>query len=468
MNNLTPREIVSELDRYIVGQDDAKRAVAVAVRNRWRRMQLPQDVREDVIPKNILMFGPTGVGKTEIARRLAALTGAPFLKVEASRYTEVGYHGRDVESMVRDIVKVSANMVKARRQEEVRVSAESAAEERLLDVLLPMPSSWSDGPSAGPDAPMAGAPPPGGGPAPVAEPGDREKARKTREKLRKKLRAGELDGRDVEIDVGVSSEPLAHLFTAGGAEEMGLDFKETMDKYLPKRSKRRRLTVRDARNLFIQEESSKLIDEDDVIREAVVLAEQHGIIFVDEIDKIAGSRPTHGPDVSREGVQRDLLPVVEGTTVATRYGMVRTNHMLFIAAGAFHSAKPDDLIPELQGRFPIRVELKDLSEGDFVRILTDPKTALTKQAVLLMATEGVTLSFNDGAVRRMAALAAQANRTSQNIGARRLYTVMEKLLEDLSFRAPDLSGQSIVIEAPFVDERLAGVIRDENLSRYVL
>ncbi len=453
MNSLTPRETVSELDRYIVGQHRAKRAVAIAVRNRWRRMQLPDQIRQDVIPKNILMFGSTGVGKTEIARRLAALTGAPFIKVEASRYTEVGYHGRDVEGMIRDLVKISVNMVQAERHASVRVSAEKAAEERMLDVLLPMPSNpapWDDEEQGGD----------GGSEA--------ESARKTREKLRRKLRAGELDQREVEIDVLASAEPIAHVFSSLGGEEMGLDFKDTLEKFMPKRTKQRRVTVKEALRIFAQEEAAKLIDDDEVIREGVERAEQHGIVFIDELDKVTGAGRAHGPDVSREGVQRDLLPVVEGTTVATRHGMVKTDHMLFIAAGAFHSAKPSELIPEMQGRFPIRVELDDLTEEDFVRILTEPKTALTRQSSELMMTEGVKLDFTDGAVRRIAAISAQANRTAQNIGARRLHTVMERLTEDLSFDAPDMSGRKITIDADFVDEKLAALVEDENLAKYIL
>ena len=449
-STMTPREIVAELDRYIVGQDAAKRAVAIALRNRWRRRKLDAAMRDEVAPKNILMIGPTGVGKTEIARRLAALAGAPFVKVEATRFTEVGYHGRDVESIVRDLVKASINMYQGKAREEVRTKAAEAAEERLLDVLLPAPSSWQ--PSAQEKS---------------AE-GSAELHQKTREKLRSKLRAGDLNAREVELEVSSANEGVAGVFAPAMGEEMGMELQEALSRMMPKRSKHRKMSVGEARRLLESEEAEKLIDQDAVTRQALDAAENLGIIFLDEIDKVAGSGRESGPDISREGVQRDLLPIVEGASVHTRWGLVKTDHMLFIAAGAFHMSKPSDLLPELQGRFPIRVELKDLTEDDFKRILTAPKNAITKQYQALLETESVKIEFNAAAIGELAAFAARANRISQNIGARRLHTVIEKLLEDISFDAPAMAGQHIKIDAAMVRERLKPILEDEDLTKYIL
>ena len=451
-DELTPPQIVEALDRYIVGQTRAKRAVAVAVRNRWRRKQLPAALRDEVTPKNIIMMGPTGVGKTEIARRLATLVNAPFIKVEASKYTEVGYHGRDVESMVRDLVKISVNMTEAAELERVLVDARRNASERLLDFLLPTPSLHAEVASgSGSDGP--------------------DLHERTRAKLRAKLEAGELDSRDVEIDVQVSAEPIAHVFSSVGGEEMGLELQDAMEAMMPKRSRTRRCSVAEARRFLESQAAESLVDKDKIIATAVARAQNSGIIFIDEIDKIVGSVTGDeggGPEVSRSGVQRDLLPIVEGSQVATRYGMVKTDHILFIAAGAFHNARPSDLIPEMQGRFPIRVTLDDLTEDDFVRILTQPANALVKQYQALMSTEGVEIDFEDEAIRYIAKVAFTVNETCGNIGARRLHTVMEKLLEEISFDASELRGKKIVIDWITVESKLDGIMKDEEQSRTIL
>ncbi len=450
---LTPAQIVAELDRYIVGQRRAKRAVAIALRNRWRRQMLPAELRDEVAPKNIIMIGPTGVGKTEVARRLAKLAQAPFLKVEASKYTEVGYVGRDVESMVRDLTELSVTMVKGELMAEVREKAERLAEDRLLDLLLPhrSPEPFSSGTleQVSPDA-------------------SRES---TLEKLRAQLRAGRLDERMVELETQQQSMPLVEVFSGQGMEEMGIQLKDMLSNVLPTRTKRRRVTVAEARRLLAQEEAQKLVDMDEVVSRAVRRVENSGIIFLDELDKIAGGRDGgggRGPDVSREGVQRDLLPIVEGSTVATKYGAVRTDHVLFIAAGAFHVAKPSDLIPELQGRFPIRVELDSLSIDDFERILVSTDASQVKQYQALLGTEGVTVEFTPEAIRRLAEIAFQVNERTENIGARRLYTVLEKLLEEISFEAGKRGPGTVKIDPAYVDARLAELSRNEDLARFVL
>jgi ATP-dependent HslUV protease ATP-binding subunit HslU len=447
---LTPVEIVAALDRHIVGQAAAKRAVAIALRNRWRRQNLPATLRDEVAPKNIIMIGPTGVGKTEIARRLARLAQAPFLKVEASKYTEVGYVGRDVESMIRDLTELSVTMVKAEMAAAVRDKAEAAAEERLLDVLLPRRPGETFVSS-------------------TLEEVSRDASRDaTRDKLRAQLREGRLDDRPVELDVAAQAGPMLEIFSGQGMEEVGINLKDMLAQVLPGRTRRRRVKVREARRLLAQEEAQKLVDQDEAVGHAIQRVENSGIVFLDELDKIAGREGGHGPDVSRQGVQRDLLPIVEGSTVTTKYGTVRTDHILFIAAGAFHVAKPSDLIPELQGRFPIRVELEPLTRGDFVRILSEPENALTRQYVELLRTEGVTLEFRPDAVEAVADIASLVNQRTENIGARRLYTIMERLLEDISFEAPARRGAEIVIDAEYVQQRLAGVLTDEDLSRYIL
>ena len=444
--SLTPRQIVAELDKYVVGQHKAKRAVAIALRNRMRRQQLPPEMAEEVAPKNILMIGPTGVGKTEIARRLARLAQSPFLKVEASKFTEVGYVGRDVESMVRDLVEIAVDMVREEKIEEVRQKAEANVEERLLDLLLPPPPQ-----------------PPGYDPSHA-----RDEANATRERFRDLLREGRLDDRVVEIDVRERSFPSFEIISGSSVEEVDINIKDMLPGFFQGRSRKRRLKVSEAREHLLQEEQQKLVDMDTVARLAVDRVEQAGIIFVDEIDKIAGREGAHGPDVSREGVQRDILPIIEGTTVNTKYGMVRTDHILFIAAGAFHVSKPADLIPELQGRFPIRVELEPLVKGDFVRILTEPRTALVKQYRALLETEGITLDFLSDAVERIAHFATLVNDRAENIGARSLHTVMEKLLDQISFDAPDSPEKSITIDAAYVDRMLADIVKNEDLTRYIL
>jgi ATP-dependent HslUV protease ATP-binding subunit HslU len=451
VESLTPREIVAALDKYVVGQARAKRAVAIALRNRTRRQKLPPDMAEEVAPKNILMIGPTGVGKTEIARRLARLAQSPFLKVEASKFTEVGYVGRDVESMVRDLVEIAVDMVREERRADVRDKARRAAEERMLDLLLPPLPPKGEYVTEAPDAATA-----------------REQAQRTREKLREQLREGRLDQKQVEIDVREKTFPSFEIIAGSSVEEVDINVKDMLPGLFQGRTRKRKLRVPDALDTLAQEEEQKLIDMDTVSRAAIDRVQQSGIIFVDEIDKVAGREGSHGPDVSREGVQRDILPIIEGTTVNTKYGMVRTDHILFIAAGAFHVSKPSDLIPELQGRFPIRVELEALGREDFVRILTEPKSALVKQYTALLATEGVELSFTDGAIGRIADYATLVNDRTENIGARRLHTVMEKLLDEVSFEAPDLRDRAVAIDEAYVDRMLADIVSNEDLSRYVL
>ena len=445
-DSLTPRQIVAELDKYVIGQAAAKRAVAIALRNRMRRQKLPPELAEEIAPKNILMIGPTGVGKTEIARRLARLAQSPFIKVEASKFTEVGYVGRDVESMVRDLVELAVNMVRDERIEEVHAKAEINAEERLLDLLLPPRPA-----------------------APDEDPGRiRDEMHGTRQRMREQLRDGRLDDRIVEIDVQEKSYPSIELITGSSMEEVGVNLRDMMPGLFQGRSKRRRVPVGEARQRLVQEEEHKLIDMESVADAAVERVEQAGIIFVDEIDKIAGREGSHGPDVSREGVQRDILPIVEGTTVNTKYGMVKTDHILFIGAGAFHVSKPSDLIPELQGRFPIRVELEPLGKDEFVRILTEPRSALIKQYMALMDTEGITLTFTDDAIDRIADFATIVNERTENIGARRLHTVMEKLLDEISFEGPDLEIKIVTIDDAYVTKMLAEIVKNEDLSRYIL
>jgi ATP-dependent HslUV protease ATP-binding subunit HslU len=451
LDDLTPKEIVTELDKYVVGQHDAKRAVAIALRNRMRRQKLPPDIAEDIMPKNIIMIGPTGVGKTEIARRLARLASSPFLKVEASKFTEVGYVGRDVESMIRDLVEIAIDMVREEKLEEVTDKAELQAEERLLDLLLP------------------GAPAPASSTAGFALVTEGEdSSTRTREKLRQQLREGKLDERVVELEVRERSTPAFEIISNQGVEEMDINIKDMLPNIFGQRTKKRKMKVSEAFEYLAQEEESRLIDMDQVTRTAVERVEQAGIIFLDEIDKIAGRESGHGPDVSREGVQRDILPIVEGTTVNTRYGMVRTDHILFIAAGAFHVSKPSDLIPELQGRFPIRVELKSLTMSDFIAILTEPKSSLVKQYTALLETEGLKLEFTREALNEVAHFAFQVNETTENIGARRLHTIMERVLDEISFNAPDMEDKAVKIDADYVKKMLADIVKDQDLSRYIL
>jgi len=451
MQELTPREIVKELDKYIIGQQNAKKSVAIALRNRWRRQQVSDELREEIMPNNIILIGPTGVGKTEIARRLARLSNAPFIKVEASKFTEVGYVGRDVESMIRDLVDLAVSMVRNERTLAVQPQAKLQAEERLLDLLLPrirMKKESIENLEMNAEA-------------------DKKRER-SREKLRQKLVEGKLENRAVELDIPADSFPLMQIISPIGIEEMGLNIQELFGPMLPKKTKKRKMTIAEARKYLIQEESQKLIDMEDVISEAIKRVENSGIVFLDEIDKIAGESSKTGPDVSREGVQRDLLPVVEGSNVVTKYGMIRTDHVLFIASGAFHISKPSDLIPELQGRFPIRVELDSLSTDDFVRILTEPENALEKQYRALLATEGVNLTFTKEAIFEIARIANEVNNRSENIGARRLHTIMSTLLEEILFDVPDIKYQDVTVTEKMVQERLANIVQDEDLSRYIL
>jgi ATP-dependent HslUV protease ATP-binding subunit HslU len=447
MRDLTPREIVAELDRHIVGQGAAKRAVAIAIRNRWRRQRLPDEMRAEVAPKNIMMIGPTGVGKTEIARRLAKLTGAPFIKVEATKYTEVGYYGRDVESMVRELVENAITLVEERERKQVEEEAHRRVEERLIDLLAPQPVRYEHSTSD------------------IDETDSRQRYERTREKMRAMLVAGELEQRKVEVQI--DQKPVPMMVTGMGLEQLDVDLQGMFEKILPKNTVRRELPVSDARKILFEHELDALINKEKVNGQAIELAENVGIIFLDELDKIVAG-DTRGVDVSRQGVQRDLLPIVEGTTVQTKYGYVRTDHILFVAAGAFHKSKPSDLMPELQGRFPIRVELTDLTKDDFIRILTEPKSALTKQYLALMETEGVKITFTEDAIDALASYAYRVNQTTQNIGARRLYTIMERLLEELSFEAPDMKMGEVTINAGYVQQRLEELSQDEDLSKYIL
>jgi ATP-dependent HslUV protease ATP-binding subunit HslU len=442
--DMTPRQIVAELDKYIVGQDAAKRAVAVAIRNRWRRQQLPPELRKDVTPKNIIMIGPTGVGKTEIARRLAQLVGAPFLKIEATKYTEVGYHGRDVESMIRDLTEIAIGMIKQEQRTQVETKAKERVNERLLDLLVPAAGNWD------PDNTE-----------------ENERHQRTREKMKAKLEAGELEDRMVELTVEHKAVPV-QIFSNLGMEQMDVDFQNMFERIMPKQNQNRQMPIREARKVLLEQEAEALIDRQVVTEKAVELVENQGMIFLDELDKICGPPSTHGPDVSRQGVQRDLLPVVEGTTVNTRYGPVKSDHILFIAAGAFHVSKPADLMPELQGRFPIRVELTDLKKEDFLRILTEPKHALTKQYAELLATEGVALEFTRDGIEALADIAFEVNRTTQNIGARRLHTILERVVENISFEGPDLKKKHVKIDSKYVRGQLQEIIEKEDLSRFIL
>ncbi len=444
MADLTPRQIVQELDRYIVGQDAAKRAVAIAIRNRWRRQQLPEDLRKDVTPKNIIMIGPTGVGKTEIARRLAQLVGAPFLKVEATKYTEVGYHGRDVESMIRDLTEIAIGMVRQEQRQTVEIKAQERVTERLLDLLLPRSGNWD--------------------PENTEE---NERYQRSRDKLKARLEAGELEDRPVELNVEQKLVPV-QIFSNLGMEQMDLDFQNMFERIAPRQQQQRQIPLREARRILLEQETEALIDRQVVTEKAVELVENQGMVFLDELDKICGPQSGHGPDVSRQGVQRDLLPVVEGTTVNTRYGAVRTDHILFIAAGAFHVSKPSDLMPELQGRFPIRVELTDLSRDDFLRILTEPKHSLTKQYAGLLATEGVTLEFVKEGIEALADIACEVNSSTQNIGARRLHTILERVVEEISFEGPDRKEKHVRIDGSYVRERLREILQKEDLTRFIL
>ncbi len=481
-NALTPQQIVEELDKYIIGQFEAKRSVAIALRNRARRQMLAEDIQDEVSPKNIIMIGSTGVGKTEIARRLARLVDAPFIKVEASKYTEIGYVGRDVESMIRDLTETAIGRVKSEQTEAVEEKAREAAEERLLDYIFPVPRSLQQRPRLQDDVLEESESEEEGellqlpfdlGPDPEAEAEEvREKERerylKTRERFRDWLREGRLEDKPVEINVKHQSMPFVEIFSPGGIEEMDINFKDMFSNILPNQTKKRRVPVSEARTILMQEEAEKLIDMDAVVSEAIQRVEDSGIVFLDEIDKIAGRESRHGPDVSREGVQRDILPIIEGSTVTTKYGAVRTHHILFIAAGAFHVSSPSDLIPELQGRFPIRVELKSLNKSDFKSILTEPKNALVKQYAALLQTEGIAAEITEDAIDEIAALAFKVNESVEDIGARRLHTIMEKLFENLFFDAPDLDEDKVVIDADYVQSELADIVEDQDLSRYIL
>ena len=454
---LTPREIVSELDKYIVGQDKAKRSVSIALRNRWRRQQVPPELRDEIAPKNIIMIGPTGVGKTEIARRLARLANSPFLKIEASKFTEVGYVGRDVESIIRDLTELAVNMAKQEEQEKVKTKAMDLAEDKLLDILLPKPKKQIEQETEDKREGMLE----------VVKDGPSD-SNSTREKLRRLLRQGKLDERYVELEVSDKSFPLIEIFSGAGLEELDVNVKDLFGQIMPSKTKKKRVKVKEAIEIITQQESQRLIDLDKVVERAIRRTEQNGIIFLDELDKIVGSETSSGPDVSREGVQRDLLPIVEGSTVLTKYGMVKSDHILFIASGAFHGSKPSDLLPELQGRFPIRVELNPLTQEDFVRILTEPQNALITQYVALIATEGITLEFTESAIAQIAEMAFEANESMENIGARRLHTVMEALLDEISFNASDTLDKEITIDKDYVKDRLSEILEDTNLSRYIL
>lgn len=467
MKTFTPREIVSELDKFIIGQKDAKRAVAIALRNRWRRLQVPDELRDEIAPKNIIMIGPTGVGKTEIARRLAKLANAPFIKVEASKFTEVGYVGKDVESMIRDLMELAVKMVRDEEQARVQVRAQEMAEERTLDLLQGNQNhkrraqQQAGFPPGFPDLSQAPAPP-------VEEAPTEEVPELTRRQLRDQLRAGKLDDKMVEMEISAQPMQMIEVISSGGLEEMGFNLKDMFSNLMPKQKKRRKTKVSEAIKMITREELGRLVDMEVVVKKAVTLVEQNGIVFLDEIDKIAGRESGHSPDVSREGVQRDILPIVEGSTVTTKYGMIRTDHVLFIAAGAFHVSKPSDLIPELQGRFPIRVELQSLTKDDFYRILVEPQNSLTRQYVALMKTEGVEIQFTSDAQEELAVFAVMVNERTENIGARRLHTIMERVLDDISFSAPEMSGKKIAINAAYVKERLSDLVKDIDLSRYIL
>jgi ATP-dependent HslUV protease ATP-binding subunit HslU len=462
MKTYTPREVVNELDKFIIGQKDAKKAVALALRNRWRRLQVPEELREEIAPKNIIMIGPTGVGKTEIARRLAKLAHAPFIKVEASKFTEVGYVGKDVESMIRELTDLAVKMVREEEQKRVQTRARELAEDRLLDLLMGT-ANRRRSPIENLFGSMGG-----------MEEGEPEPLREVdqdlnRQKLRDLLRAGKMDDKSIDLEITAQTMPMVEVISPGGLEDMGMNLKEMFGNLMPKQKKKRKVKVPEAIKLLTQEESGRLIDHESVAKKAVQLVEQNGIVFLDEIDKIAGREgASQGPDVSREGVQRDILPIVEGSTVSTKHGMVRTDHILFIAAGAFHVSKPSDLIPELQGRFPIRVELQSLTKEDFLKILVEPQNSLTRQYIELLKTEGVEVEFTPDALEELAGYAATVNERMENIGARRLHTIMEKVLEEVSFHAPDMGGQKVTIDAKYVGEKLANLVKDVDLSRYIL